>query len=553
MIGSGFLIVMSEMLIPKFIQHYMDEVLPERNVKEFGLVTASLLAVLIGMFVAMAINHYIKISLREKPSRDLQHAVFSHLDHLGFSYYERNPAGDTLSLVNHDVSYVQGVYTEHLPQIVQQLFFLCIPLAFLIVIDLRLTLYVIPCYFLYYLVGPFIDKQTSRYLVKQTEALTAMNKKMYDTVASVAEVRALGATEWELGRFGAASYHFIRVRVISLLYRHLRFTFRQMANGVGLLIFYMVGSKMVSEGQMTIGAFVSFSIYSVTVMLTIGRITISFLEQTYILQQAGRLYRLLLLKPVLSDPPSPVILNDVRGELILSRVRFAYPEREEVLRGVSLHVRPGEKVALVGTSGGGKTTLLKLIPRFLDPGSGEIQLDGVPVHQLSLKQLRESIGYVFQETYLFGGTIHDNIRLGRPEATDEEVVEAARSACVHEFIMQLEKGYNTEVGERGIRLSGGQKQRIAIARMFLKQPAIVLLDEATASLDNENERLLIQALDRLLAGRTTIAIAHRLSTIRHYDRIIVLDQGCIAESGSYTELIQREGLFYQLEKGRDTA
>jgi ATP-binding cassette subfamily B protein/subfamily B ATP-binding cassette protein MsbA len=207
----------------------------------------------------------------------------------------------------------------------------------------------------------------------------------------------------------------------------------------------------------------------------------------------------------------------------------------------------------VGFSGSGKTTLMKLIGRFYDPAEGEIRLDGIPIRNLKLEDLRNAIGYVFQETYLFGSSVKDNIRFGKPDATDEEVIEAAKAAFAHDFIMALPDGYDTIVGERGIKLSGGQRQRISIARMIIKQPAIVLLDEATSALDNVSEREVQRALDNVLAGRTVIAIAHRLSTVKHFDRIVFVKDGRVAEIGSYEELIARRGLLYELEQGEETA
>jgi ATP-binding cassette subfamily B protein/subfamily B ATP-binding cassette protein MsbA len=216
---------------------------------------------------------------------------------------------------------------------------------------------------------------------------------------------------------------------------------------------------------------------------------------------------------------------------------------------MDLHVQAGERVALVGTSGNGKSTLLKLVCRFYDPTVGVITLDGVPLTQLPLSQLRQSIGYVFQETYLFGTSVRENIRFGRPQATDAEVEAAAKAAYAHDFIEQLPEGYATYVGERGIKLSGGQRQRIAIARMFVKNPAIVLLDEATSALDNVSEAEVQRALDALLVGRTTLTVAHRLTTIKDYDRIIVIDEGRQVESGKYDELLLQRGAFYRLQEG----
>jgi ATP-binding cassette subfamily B protein len=253
-------------------------------------------------------------------------------------------------------------------------------------------------------------------------------------------------------------------------------------------------------------------------------------EQRLLMFQGEILYQFMHQLPDVQEVSQPVKAQ-IQGRIEFNEVHFGYPSRADVIRGFTLDIQPGEKIALVGTSGNGKSTILKLAARFYDPLSGEIRLDGVPLKQLALGQIHDAMGYVFQETYLFGSTVRENIRFGQPEASDEQLYAAAEAAYAHEFILQLPEGYETIVGERGVKLSGGQKQRISLARLFLKNPAIVLLDEATSALDNQSERKVQLALDQMLKNRTTITVAHRLSTIRKADRIIVMDQGCIGRVG----------------------
>ena len=286
--------------------------------------------------------------------------------------------------------------------------------------------------------------------------------------------------------------------------------------------------------------------YVTTLITTIRRI-IEFAEQF----QRGmtgieRFLQIMDADIEIFDEPDAVEMGTPKGEISFQDVSFEYPDdHNQVFRNLNLTIRPGEKVAIVGPSGGGKTTLCNLIPRFYDVTGGEISIDGKNVKNFTLKSLRQNIGMVQQDVYLFSGTVYDNIAYGRPGASREEVIEAAKRAGAHDFIMELKNGYDTYVGERGVKLSGGQKQRISIARVFIKNPAILILDEATSALDNESEFAVAQSLNRLSEGRTTLTIAHRLSSIRNSDRILVLTQEGIVEEGSHDELLEKHGIYYQ--------
>lgn len=375
---------------------------------------------------------------------------------------------------------------------------------------------------------------------------------MYENVSALTEVRAYGAERWDFNRMIAAYHKYKNTRLKSLLYRHLRFSNRMVAISIGLLLLYVLGSDRVVSGTMSIGELTSFAIYASLAMGSFGRIFISFMEQTYILQQAHRLIEFMRLKMNVADSDNPISIGPVEGNIEFDQVSFSYQSRAGILRDFSLRVRPGESVALVGESGCGKSTVLKLIGRFYDPAQGEVRLDDVSLSSLPLAVVRDSVGYVFQETFLFGSSIRDNIRFGNPKASDEEIEAAARAAFAHDFIIQMEQGYDTLVGERGVRLSGGQRQRIAIARLFLKNPPIVILDEATSALDNVSEQEVMKAINSLLFGRTTIAVAHRMSSIRNFDRILVMHLGQIIEEGTYEDLLQAKGAFYQLVEGERT-
>ncbi len=301
------------------------------------------------------------------------------------------------------------------------------------------------------------------------------------------------------------------------------------------------------KGLIEPGDLVAYTLYVTTLLATIRRI-IEFAEQF----QRGmtgieRFVEIMDSTVEILDEPGARPLTEIKGAISFENVSFEYPDdHNSVLEQINLSIRPGERIALVGPSGGGKTTLCNLIPRFYDTTRGEIRIDGQELKGITLQSLRMNIGIVQQDVYLFSGTVYDNISYGKPEASREQVIQAAKLAGAHEFISALKDGYDTYVGERGVKLSGGQKQRISIARVFLKNPAILILDEATSALDNESEHLISKSLDRLAEGRTTVTIAHRLTTVQNADRILVLSEGKIAEEGSHEELLKRKGIYYQL-------
>ena len=381
----------------------------------------------------------------------------------------------------------------------------------------------------------------------QRNHIRELNARIEDSLLGNKVVRAFANEKVELGKFSRDNQEFLHIKRQTYKYMAAFQNTIRMFDGLMYVVVILAGGLFMIKGLILPADLVAYTMYVTTLLATIRRI-IEFAEQF----QRGmtgieRFTELMDANVDIFDEEDARPLTDVKGEITFRHVSFEYPDDgSPVLSDIDLTIRPGEKVALVGPSGGGKTTLCSLIPRFYDPTRGEILLDGQNIRKATLESLRSRIGVVQQDVYLFSGSVYDNIAYGRPGASKDEVIGAAKLAGAHEFIKALKDGYDTYVGERGVKLSGGQKQRISIARVFLKEPKVLLLDEATAALDNESEHVVSESLDKLAAGRTTLTIAHRLTTIRGADRILVLSGSRIVEEGNHEALMERRGVYYHL-------
>jgi len=549
----SLLSVAGETLAPKVIQYIIDEVIPRKDARLFWMLLAALVLINVIMLAAKNFRNILQLTIGELASRDIHKTLFLHLRKLGFEHYEREPAGETLAMFNTEVANVSKIYRNYLPGILEHFFFVAVSVGIMAGISGWMSLVIVPSFVAYYLFGPYFERKAAHFGRLSGQGRVAFNQKVFEAVSGFREFRAFGAQDWFHRLVREAHRHWAGVYRSAATYMSARGSFRRFTYYLGAAVVVLIGVHLIRREMITVGGFVAFMLLYLNAMFRLTMLVPQFTEQRLIVHQTEPLYRFMHREIRIREPEHPVRLDQVKGRITFDNVSFGYRDRPGVIRHFSLDIRPGEKVALVGFSGGGKTPLLKLIGRFYDPDEGEIRLDGVPIRNLALADLRNAIGYVFQETYLFGSSVKENIRFGKPDASDEEIIEAAKAAYAHEFIMELPDGYDTIVGERGIKLSGGQRQRISIARMVIKQPAIVLLDEATSALDNASEREVQRALDNVLAGRTVIAIAHRLSTVKHFDRIVFVKDGRIAETGSYDELIARRGLLYELERGEESA
>ncbi len=488
---------------------------------------------------------------------DLRRAVFSHLLDLSPRFFAERRTGELTSRLTSDVSTVQAVVSNVLAQLLSQTVTLVGGVTLMVLTSVELSLFTLAIIPLLIGTAVAIGLRIRKAAREVQDKVAAANASAEEAISGVRVVQSFTAEDVERERYAGgveasflASLH--RLRLSSLMAGIM--TFLAFGSLAGVLWF---GGRQVLSGDLTPGKLVSFLFYALQVGLGVGSLTGIFSQVQEALGASSRLFELLDTPSDLPEPATPTVLGRLAGRVTFEQVSFQYQAGETpnrapdqvaapILSGIVLDVPPGKTVALVGPSGAGKSTLVNLLPRFYDVTGGVLRVDGVDVRSLALSELRRQVGLVPQETLLFSGSVAENILYGRPEAALTEVKDAARAANAEEFIVRLPQGYDTAVGERGVKLSGGQRQRVAIARAILKNPRILILDEATSALDNESEALVQDALEHLMVGRTTFVIAHRLSTIRGADLIVVMDGGQIVQRGSHAELLSAGGLYKDL-------
>ncbi|SHE99823.1 ABC transporter ATP-binding protein [Caloramator proteoclasticus] len=542
------LIAATDLIYPMITRRMINNIIPSKNISLILNIGIVLLILYILRMVFEYIVGYYGHVLGVRMEYDMRRDMFSHIQTLPISYFDNTKTGQIMSRIVNDLNEISEL-AHHGPE---DLFIstLMILGSFILLlrlnVKLTLIVFTIIPFMIYFTI--VYNSKMRRNFRKIRESLADVNSRLEDSISGIRVVKSFTNEEYEIDKFDDGNTQFKNLRTKSVKYIGILHAGINFFSNISTLSALIAGGYFVAKGQIEVGDLVAYLLYIGQFLQPVKRLA-QFVEQ-YQRGMAGfkRFYEVMNTKPDIFDKEDAVEIKNVRGKVEFRNVSFSYNNKNTVLENINLKANAGESIAIVGPSGVGKTTLCSLIPRFYDVDSGSIYVDDINIKDIKLKFLRQNIGIVQQDVFLFAGTIRENIAYGKLDATEEEIINAAKAANAHDFIMELEDGYDTYIGERGVKLSGGQKQRISIARMFLKNPPILILDEATSSLDNQSEAIIQKSIEELSKNRTTFIIAHRLATVKKAKRIIVLTENGIEEEGTHSELMQKKGVYYELYK-----
>jgi ATP-binding cassette subfamily B protein len=548
--GLTLAIIALALIIPQLIRWIVDRAMGGGDT---ALLTSSVLF-LLGLTFLKGVLTFFQGRWTEIASQsvayDLRNAIHQKLSALSFSYHDRAQTGQLLSRAVQDVERIRFLTGRATLRLAEGAILLAGTLVALLWMNPRLALLSLATMPLLIYVAFRFGQRFRPLSLEIQQQLGVLTTRLEQNLRGARVVKAFAQEPAEVARFARENDRWFALSSEAVRLRAVNVPLLDLIAGIGTIFILWYGGSLVIEGQLTLGEFVAFSAYLGQLAMPVRRLGMIIPALAMAAASGERIFEILDAVPEVQDAPDAMPLPAVRGHVRFEHVSFAYFGRHQVLSDLTFEACPGQVIALLGTTGSGKSTVINLIPRFYDPTSGRITIDGFDLRRATLESLRSQIGIVLQETTLFAATIRENIAFGRPDAGDQEIIAATRAAQAHQFIVEMERGYDAQVGERGVTLSGGQKQRIAIARALLKDPRILILDDATASVDTGTEQLIQLALERLMRGRTSFVIAQRLSTVRRADLILVLDKGRIAASGTHQDLLRTSGLYAEIYHGQ---
>ncbi len=536
----------SNLIVPWIIKDIVDHVLEEKNVEMLYWIIAAILVIFLIRGITTFGNRFLMGYIGQRVVTDLRKTLFGHLQRLSISYYDKRRTGEIMSNLTNDISALQNAIVDNFVSFVQEMAIFIGSFVSMVYLQWKLTILCLIIVPMVSFIIKFFGKKLHKSGRNVQEKLADVTAMLQEVIQGVRIVRSFNRSRYEIQRFDEVNEANFRAHVKTIRQHSQLTPFVEFFSALAITVIIWYGGLSVIDGIMTSGELIAFLIYAINLANPTRRIAEVVGNVQKSLGAADRIFAILDTEPEVKNRSDAKPLTVSEGRVEFRHVAFAYEADHPVLTDVCFTAEPGQTVAIVGPSGAGKTTVANILPRFYDVTGGEVLIDGTDIRNVTLDSLREQIGMVPQDTLLFNTTIRQNILYGRLDASDEAVWEAVRAANAEAFIRQLPAGIETVVGDRGLMLSGGQRQRIAIARALLKNPSILVLDEATSALDTESEKVVQEALDRLMVGRTSFVIAHRLSTIQNADQILVINNGVIEERGTHEELMARRGLYYEL-------
>ena len=547
-VGAFCLIIASltNLAVPLYIKKLVDVVMVEKNMALMNNLTLSIAGLFLLQLIFSTAHNYLFDLTEKRAITDFRIKLFKHLHTLSLSFFVKRRTGEIVSRMTNDITTIENIVTDLPATLLQQSIRLFGGIIIITYMNWRLTCLILVLAPVLVLFARTFGRKLKKLSTEIQDKLAVSTTVLEENISCIQVVKSFVRSKLENERFGNAvedSFQSAKKRVIISSFFGPSIGFIAFSTSL-ILLWY--GGREVILGEISPGELIAFILYATIIAGPMGSFARLYARMQEGVGASKRVFEILAMEGEVRDLPDAKPLPRIEGKVELDDVHFHYRDDQAVIQGISFTVEPGQTIALVGPSGAGKSTLVQLLHRFYDPIKGEIRIDGIPLKSAQQSSYWQQIGIVPQETILFGGTILENIEYAKPGVTKEEVIQAAKAANAHNFIMETPEGYETVVGEKGIRLSAGQRQRIAIARAILKNPRILILDEATSALDNESELLIQEALERLMQGRTSFIIAHRLSTIHNAERIIVMDKGKIIENGNHSQLMKEEGLYHKL-------